>query len=615
MLRITVRKVTGDEAHLEVLETLKISELKQRIEAVFHIPLDRQRLIYLGRNLLNDNATMSEMGISDNTVVHLVERNAPAPGPAPSSGSGNNNSAQQNAAQGRPPFMMPFGPLRVESVTGQINFPTAAQQQRLSPVLAESSREHRVIRKLVALLDSMEDALRIQRASAFTFAGSDYRLSILFTAIVNRITALHMFMFRMHVLPLQRGIQNQDLVRLVLPIVTKLMNVYDLFVQNYMQNFDRIEPWSVLSEGLLQAIEQLPERVSLPNPSTTTATSTASATAAPTRSNNPPVNGPSSTTVNAATNPIASMLGTFVTSFTQDGNAGRAIGNVVNEFITSTIGAVPVTDPDVVPLTARNAETANGPASSQSSRYQSSFQNQRADVPVQSTSYDFGKHGRFLSSCLEGLKDDIFEFFDSERLNSVPLVKSLLRSACRQVSNQEWSRLIDGDYRILSKVARCFQEVVATENVAEFVNQIEKLVHSELVDARCDINVFKDTLIGKCNVLLVIAEHNRENRLAQYTLFYIRDCIEDMKNNLNNFDLLFSNLFRSLKPLLESITNSCRIQHLKDLEDVFITSKRNRLEQMLRSAMQENEMNTEEINTIIEKISPELEDLFEKNIS
>jgi hypothetical protein len=213
------------------------------------------------------------------------------------------------------------------------------------------------------------------------------------------------------------------------------------------------------------------------------------------------------------------------------------------------------------------------------------------------------------------LKDDIFEFFDSERLNSVPLVKSLLRSACRQVSNQEWSRLIDGDYRILSKVARCFQEVVATENVAEFVNQIEKLVHSELVDARCDINVFKDTLIGKCNVLLVIAEHNRENRLAQYTLFYIRDCIEDMKNNLNNFDLLFSNLFRSLKPLLESITNSCRIQHLKDLEDVFIASKRNRLEQMLRSAMQENEMNTEEINTIIEKISPELEDLFEKNIS
>lgn len=69
-------KLLGQSVHeLDVDPTTLISDLKAVLEATLNISVDRQRLIYRGR-VLRDENSLQELGIDTGHTVHLVERPA-----------------------------------------------------------------------------------------------------------------------------------------------------------------------------------------------------------------------------------------------------------------------------------------------------------------------------------------------------------------------------------------------------------------------------------------------------------------------------------------------------------------------------------------------------------
>jgi len=100
--KLTVRIKTMDEREHKIEVTLdeKVSDLKNKIRDQMSVPLDKQRLIFLGRQL-KDDQTMKESRIKDDVCILLVA----------------NRSQNQNEAQRQPAE-------RNDQAAGDVDFPS-----------------------------------------------------------------------------------------------------------------------------------------------------------------------------------------------------------------------------------------------------------------------------------------------------------------------------------------------------------------------------------------------------------------------------------------------------------------------------------------------------------
>eukprot|EP01061_Rhynchopus_euleeides_P006747 TRINITY_DN157_c0_g2_i1.p1 TRINITY_DN157_c0_g2~~TRINITY_DN157_c0_g2_i1.p1 ORF type:complete len:258 (+),score=58.59 TRINITY_DN157_c0_g2_i1:2032-2805(+) len=69
--QIFVKTLTGKTLTVEVRPDALISELKESIEAMDHMPVDQQRLIYAGKELDN-RRTLSDYKIQKESTLHLI---------------------------------------------------------------------------------------------------------------------------------------------------------------------------------------------------------------------------------------------------------------------------------------------------------------------------------------------------------------------------------------------------------------------------------------------------------------------------------------------------------------------------------------------------------------
>jgi ubiquilin len=74
---------------------IPITELKERVAAVSSVDVDKQRLIFRGK-VLKDENKLSDFGLEDNDTLHLIIRkdDAPAPSvPAPAAAAASTSAA------------------------------------------------------------------------------------------------------------------------------------------------------------------------------------------------------------------------------------------------------------------------------------------------------------------------------------------------------------------------------------------------------------------------------------------------------------------------------------------------------------------------------------------
>ncbi|KAK6056985.1 ubiquitin family protein [Cooperia oncophora] len=77
-MRMNIRlKIMDQTDHrFEVDDQTLLSDFRLQVAERLHIPPDRQRMIFAGHVLKNENSTLSACGLRDGHVVHLVERPA-----------------------------------------------------------------------------------------------------------------------------------------------------------------------------------------------------------------------------------------------------------------------------------------------------------------------------------------------------------------------------------------------------------------------------------------------------------------------------------------------------------------------------------------------------------
>uniref|UniRef100_W6NAD8 BCL2-associated athanogene 6 n=1 Tax=Haemonchus contortus TaxID=6289 RepID=W6NAD8_HAECO len=82
-MRMNIRlKIMDQTDHpFEVDDQTLLSDFRLQVAERLHIPPDRQRMIFAGHVLKNENSTLSACGLRDGHVVHLVERPADMPFP------------------------------------------------------------------------------------------------------------------------------------------------------------------------------------------------------------------------------------------------------------------------------------------------------------------------------------------------------------------------------------------------------------------------------------------------------------------------------------------------------------------------------------------------------
>eukprot|EP00882_Tetradesmus_deserticola_P007747 GHRQ01008157.1.p2 GENE.GHRQ01008157.1~~GHRQ01008157.1.p2 ORF type:complete len:152 (+),score=13.28 GHRQ01008157.1:224-679(+) len=76
-MKLKVKLLDQSVHEVDVDADTPISDLKAVLEAALHVPLNRQRLIYRGR-VLRDENTLQELGVENGFTIHLVERPADA---------------------------------------------------------------------------------------------------------------------------------------------------------------------------------------------------------------------------------------------------------------------------------------------------------------------------------------------------------------------------------------------------------------------------------------------------------------------------------------------------------------------------------------------------------
>jgi hypothetical protein len=74
-LQIVLKTIRNELFPIEVDPSVSVTQLKQTIQSTTSIEADRQRLIYRGR-ILTDNSNVSDYGIENGNIVHVVARPA-----------------------------------------------------------------------------------------------------------------------------------------------------------------------------------------------------------------------------------------------------------------------------------------------------------------------------------------------------------------------------------------------------------------------------------------------------------------------------------------------------------------------------------------------------------
>lgn len=99
-IKITIKSSGDTKYEVEVAPTITVLELKNEISSKSSIPADRQRLIYSGK-VLKDNETVSFYKIQLGHTIHLVKsagaKSTPAASTAESSASGTTNTSASGA--------------------------------------------------------------------------------------------------------------------------------------------------------------------------------------------------------------------------------------------------------------------------------------------------------------------------------------------------------------------------------------------------------------------------------------------------------------------------------------------------------------------------------------
>ncbi|KAJ2719182.1 hypothetical protein GGI07_005367, partial [Coemansia sp. Benny D115] len=69
-MRLTIAQMPDKIEEFEVGESLQLGDLRALVELNFEIPRERQRLLYNGQPLHDDNKTLSDLAISDNAMIY-----------------------------------------------------------------------------------------------------------------------------------------------------------------------------------------------------------------------------------------------------------------------------------------------------------------------------------------------------------------------------------------------------------------------------------------------------------------------------------------------------------------------------------------------------------------
>lgn len=70
--QITVKTLSGKSENIEVDSTMTVQKLKERITKVTEIPFDQQRLIFNGKELTDNERTLSDSNIQSGSTIHLI---------------------------------------------------------------------------------------------------------------------------------------------------------------------------------------------------------------------------------------------------------------------------------------------------------------------------------------------------------------------------------------------------------------------------------------------------------------------------------------------------------------------------------------------------------------
>ena len=70
-MQIKVKTLTGNEIEIDIEPTDKVERIKERIEEQAGIPPTQQRIIFGGKQLLDDR-TAESYNITGGTVLHLM---------------------------------------------------------------------------------------------------------------------------------------------------------------------------------------------------------------------------------------------------------------------------------------------------------------------------------------------------------------------------------------------------------------------------------------------------------------------------------------------------------------------------------------------------------------